>query len=85
MVESDKKLVIQDEDGKSYEREILFTYESKNNSKKYVFFFDPTSDDDEVQVLRYSDEGTLEEVDSDEEYAELEEVFDAYIAEQDEK
>jgi len=85
MVESDKKLVIQDEDGKSYEREILFTYESKNTSKKYVFFFDPTSDDDEVQVLRYSDEGTLEEVDSDEEYAELEEVFDAYIAEQDEK
>ena len=85
MDEQDKKLVIQDEDGKNYEREILFTYESKTSGKKYVFFFDPLSKDDEVQVLRYSDEGTLEEVENNEEYEELEEVFNAYVEEQDEK
>ena len=85
MAEQNKKLVIQDEDGKQYEREILFTYDSKNRNKKYVFFFDPNSKDDEVQVLRYLDDGSLEEVDSDEEYAELEEVFNSYIEEQDEK
>ena len=84
MDEQDKKLVIQDEDGKRYEREILFTYESPERHKKYIFFFDPESKDDEVQVLRYSDEGTLEEVDSDEEYEELEEVFDSYIEGQEE-
>ena len=43
MDEQDKKLVIQYEDGKKYEREILFTYESKTSGKKYVFFFDPQS------------------------------------------
>ncbi|NCA96718.1 MAG: DUF1292 domain-containing protein [Bacteroidia bacterium] len=85
MAEQNKKLVIQDEDGKQYEREILFTYESKDRNKKYVFFFDPNSKDDEVQVLRYLDDGSLEEVDSDEEYTELEEVFNSYIEDQDEK
>lgn len=77
MVEQDKKIVIQDEDGKRYEREILFTYESKDSKKKYVFFFDP-KEEGEVQVLRYLDDGTLEEVESDEEYEELEEVFNSY-------
>ena len=78
MVEQDKKIVIQDEDGKRYEREILFTYESTDSKKKYVFFFDPKEEEGEVQVLRYLDDGTLEEVESDEEYEELEEVFNSY-------
>jgi uncharacterized protein YrzB (UPF0473 family) len=85
VVEQDKKIVIQDEDGKRYEREILFTYESKNTKKKYVFFFDPQSKDGEVQVLRYADDGTLEEVESDDEYGKLEDVFNSYVDESEEK
>ncbi len=85
MDEKDKKLVIEDETGKRYEREILFTYENTENHKKYVFFFDSKAKDDEVQVLRYADDGTLEEVESDEEYEQLEEVFNSYQADEEEK
>lgn len=85
MVEQDKKLVIQDDDGKQYVREILFTYENKERNKKYVFFFDPNAKNEEVQVLCYVDDGSLEEVETDEEYAELEEVFNSYLDEQEEK
>ncbi|MFA5481648.1 MAG: DUF1292 domain-containing protein [Bacilli bacterium] len=79
----DKKIVIEDEDGKSYERDILFTYKSESSGLKYVFFFDGSSDDDEVQVLRFEDDGTLADVETDEEFKELEEVFNAYLEEQD--
>ena len=85
MEPNEKQLIIEDEDGKRYVREILFTYENPERKSKYVFFFDPLDKDSEVQVLRYGDDGSLEEISDDEEYAEVEEVFNAYSDEQEEK
>ena len=57
--------------------EILFTYEHEQRNKKYVFFYDPNNDE-EVLVMSYNDEGELFPVDDDEEYEEIEEVFNAF-------
>jgi len=85
MEQTDKQLIIEDEDGKRYVREILFTYESAERKAKYVFFFDPEDKAGEVQVLRYADDGSLEEIIDDDEYAEVEEVFNSYSDEHEEE
>ena len=49
----------------------------KDNHKKYVFFFDP-NDEEEILVMSYNEEGELFPIDDDEEYEEIEEVFNAF-------
>ena len=73
----DNQIIIEDEDGQEHLMEILFTYEHEQRNKKYVFFYDPNNDE-EVLVMSYNDEGELFPVDDDEEYEEIEEVFNAF-------
>lgn len=73
----DNQIIIEDDDGQEHLMEILFTYEHEERGKKYVFFFDPNNDED-VLVMSYNDEGELFPVDDDEEYEEIEEVFNAF-------
>ena len=74
----DNQIVITDDDGKELVMEILFTYENEERNKKYVFFYDP-SDEDNVLAMSYDEEtGELFEIEDDEEYEEVEEVFNAY-------
>ena len=73
----DNQIIIQDDDGQEHLMEILFTYEHEERNKKYVFFFDPENEE-EVLVMSYNDEGELFPVDDEEEYDEIEEVFNAF-------
>ena len=68
-MDSDKEmLTIETEDGEVFEREILFTYEDEESKQKYVFIIEPEEGEEEsILVLRYFDDGRLEEVESDEE------------------
>lgn len=77
---NDHQLVVTDADGNEILLEILFTYENEERGKKYVFFYEKDNPD-EIMVAEYTDEGELIEVEDDEEYAEAEEVFNSYIAE----
>ena len=77
----DNELIITDENGNKHLMEILFTYEHGERGKKYVFFFDP-SDEENVMAMIYTDDGELFEIEDDEEYEEVEEVFGAFIEEQ---
>lgn len=77
-IELEKQITIVDGEGKEHLMEILFTYENEERGTKYVFFFDP-ADPENVIPMRYQDDGTLEEIDDDEEYEEVEEVFNAYM------
>ena len=77
-IKDEKKLIITDGEGKDHEMEILFTYENEERGTKYVFFFDP-NDPENVIPMRYNDDYTLEEIDDDEEYDEVEEVFNSYM------
>ena len=77
-INEEKKITVIDGEGKEHIMEILFTYENEERGTKYVFFFDP-ADPENVIPMRYTDDGTLEEIDDEEEYDEVEEVFNAYL------
>lgn len=83
MKEKVEMLTIETEDGQTFEREILFTYEDEATKQKYVFVVEPNeeSDEDEIIVLRYFEDGTLEDVVDDAELDKLQEVLDAFLAE----
>ncbi|MDY0101206.1 MAG: DUF1292 domain-containing protein [Bacilli bacterium] len=86
-MDSDKEmLTIETEDGEVFEREILFTYEDEESKQKYVFIIEPEEGEEEsILVLRYFDDGRLEEVESDEELDKLQEVLDAFLSEEDDE
>ena len=75
----DDEIVITTDSGEEKVMKILFTYESEERKKQYAFLHEK---DDEDNVLVFSvneKEGSLEEIEDDEEYAEAEEVFEAYM------
>ncbi len=76
-INDEKKMVILDEEGNEHTVEILFTYEHEERGKKYVFFFEEDNPD-EVFAMRYTEDGELEDIDDEEEYNEILEVFNAY-------
>lgn len=84
MITDEKQITIRDEEGNEHLMEILFTYEHDERGKKYVFLY--TKDNpEEVIAMEYNDNGELFEIESDEEYEEVEEVFNAFMEEQDAK
>lgn len=73
----ERQIVIEDKDGVEHLMEILFTYEHEERNKKYVFFYE-RNNPDEIMVMSYDDEGNLEDVEDDDEYEEVLEVFNAF-------
>ncbi len=75
----DDEMIITTDSGEEKVMKILFTYESEQRKKQYVFLYEK---DDEDNILVFSvneKDGALEEIEDDEEYAEAEEVFNAYM------
>ena len=75
--DEERKMTVTDVNGNEYEAEILFTYENEERKTSYVFFYDSEDKDEEVVVMRYLENGELEPIEDDEEYDEVEEVFNA--------
>ena len=80
MIIDDKQITIKDSEGNEHLMEILFTYEHEERGKKYVFFYEKEHPED-IIAMEYNDEGELFEIESDEEYEEVEEVFNAFMDE----
>ena len=80
MIIDDKQMTIRDDQGNEHLVEILFTYEHDERKKKYVFFYEKDNPE-EVIAMEYNDEGELLEIESDEEYEEVEEVFNTFMEE----
>ena len=80
MIIDDKQMTIRDDQGNEHLVEILFTYEHDERKKKYVFFYEKDNPE-EVIAMEYTDEGELLEIESDEEYEEVEEVFNTFMDE----
>ena len=74
---NEHQMIVTDKDGNDILLEILFTYENEERGKKYVFIYQRETPD-EVLAFEYTDDGELLEIESDEEYEEVEEVFNAY-------
>ena len=80
MIEDEKQITIRDDEGNEHLMEILFTYEHDERKKKYVFLYNKETPKD-VMCFEYNDSGELFEIESDEEYEEVEEVFNAFMDE----
>ena len=76
-IDNGKQITIVDGEGKEHLMEILFTYDNEERGAKYVLFYEKDNPD-EVIAMKYTDEGELIEIEDEEEYAEVEEVFQAY-------
>ena len=75
----DDEMIITTDSGEEKVMKILFTYESEQRHKQYVFLFEK-EDEDNVLVFAVNEkEESLEEIEDDEEYAEAEEVFNAFM------
>ena len=81
MITDEKQITIRDEEGNEHLMEILFTYEHEERGKKYVFLYTKDNPED-IIAMEYNDAGELFEIESDEEYEEVEEVFNAFMDEQ---
>ena len=77
-IKNEKQMVVTDNEGKEHLMQILFTYDNEERDTSYVFFYDTEAKDEEVVVMRYLESGELEPIEDDEEYDEVEEVFNAW-------
>lgn len=77
MENKEKQITVYDSEGNEHLMEILFTYDNEERKTSYVFFYDP-ADPEEVIAMRYNDDGELAEIEDDEEYEEITEVFNAF-------
>lgn len=78
-------LFVRDENGKEVQMEILFTFEDEATHKKYVVFEDPNEEDGEVFASAYDEEGNLLPVNTEAEWAMIEEVLGAFAEEENEE
>lgn len=72
------KMIVKDENGQEKEMEILFTFESDELNTQYVVFVDPQDESGEVFASRYTEDGSLEPIETEEEWAMVEEVVGAF-------
>lgn len=76
-------MILEDDQGKEKEFEILFTFESDDYGKKYVLYFDPEQEDEEeIDVLFSSyDDDSLYAVEDEAEIEMISEVFNTFMEE----
>ena len=77
-IKNENQMVVTDNEGKEHLMQILFTYDNEERKASYVFFYDTEDPKEEVIVMRYKESGELEPIEDDEEYDEVEEVFNAW-------
>jgi uncharacterized protein YrzB (UPF0473 family) len=77
-IKNEKQMVVTDNEGKEHLMQILFTYDNEERGASYVFFYDTEDPNEEVIVMRYLESGELEPIEDDEEYDEVEEIFNAW-------
>ena len=77
-LKNDNEMVVTDSEGKEHLMHILFTYDNEERGCSYVFFYEVGDNEENVIAMRYTVDGELEEIDDDEEYDEVEEVFNAW-------
>ena len=83
MLDSNSLYVV-DEDGNEKRMTILFTFENEQYGRQYVVFEDPQDDSGQVFASAFDDVGSLLPLESEEEWAMVEEVIGAFAEDEDE-
>lgn len=79
------KIQVIDDNGNEIEFEVLFTFESDESGKKYVLYYNPEDENPQVFSSIYDDEGHLYPVETPDEWDMIEEVFNSFIAQDEEE
>lgn len=74
----DDEMIITDESSNEKVMKILFTYENEERGKSYVFLYEKDDEDNVLAFIYNEEDKSLSEIEDDEEYAEVEEVFNAF-------
>ena len=80
-IKNEQEMIVTDAENKEHRMHILFTSENEERGTQYVFFYDTEDPEENVIVMRYVgelDSGELIPIEDDEEYDEVEEVFNAW-------
>ena len=77
-IKNENQMVVTDAEGKEHLMNILFTYDNEERKASYVFFYDSEDPNEDVIVMRYTKDGELEPIEDDEEYDEVEEVYNTW-------
>lgn len=75
----EKEMVVYDENGNEKVMKILFTYDNNERKKSYVFLYEDGNEDDVMAFIYNDATKSLEEIEDDDEYNEVEEVFNAFM------
>ena len=76
------KFVVTDENGVEIEMEILFTFQLDNDERNFVLYTNPADDSGEVIAAIYDEYGKLSQIEAEDDWAMVEEVFNSFIEEQ---
>lgn len=76
---NDDEMIITDESGEEKVMKILFTYENEERNKSYVFLYEKDDEENVLAFIYNEEDKSLLEIEDDEEYAEVEEVFNAFM------
>jgi len=93
MEHGDNHITVIDDEGNEQLCEILFTFESDEFNKSYVLYYPVGAEEDEngeIQIYASSftpgaEEGQLQPIETEEEWDMIEEVLDAFLAEEEEE
>ena len=84
----EKRIIVTDEDGNLVEYDIILTFTSPETNKDYVVYQVP-GEEEEVLAAVYEEtsdtEGTLLEIETEEEFQMIQDVLDAFLKEEDEE
>lgn len=78
MQNDENQIIVTDENGVELTMEVLFTFEDETKHKNYVLYYDPNDESGEVFASVYDEVGNLIQVTTEEEWAMIEEVFEAF-------
>ena len=76
---NDKQMIITLDNGEEVLLNILFTYENETRKKTYVFVYEDEHEDDVMAYIYDENTHSLSEIEDDDEYDEVEEVFNTFM------
>ncbi len=76
---NDEEMIITNADGEEVVMKILFTYENEERKKSYVFLQEKDNEENVLAFIYSEEDKSLLEIEDDEEYGEVEEVFNAFM------
>ena len=76
---NDKQMIITLDNGEEVLLNILFTYENEVRKKTYVFVYEDEHEDDVMAYIYDENSHSLSEIEDDDEYDEVEEVFNTFM------